>query len=319
MRSRTVTTLVCPARAAISLGETLGLPTKLVDTRSSIQPQRPYGCTADAMAGTLRFRESDGRWIGEVYVGRDPRGQREFLTRSRLVRAPSTPIGRPAGARDTSCSRLSWRGYGAVAYVRGGSWSSGSLERLPSSSAGVRSGSESDRSHGRGPRPRSCIGHGVPFETAIGPTSAQQDPWRESHRGILLLSGRRSQTRVRFSFNLTRDLYAGLHDRDAWGDHPDPSPLTPRSSTQPGGHSCSSARTSTSPRPLPGPEHRARLDQPEPLALAVLALQAQEALEVLAAREVALARDQDELTWEQVGEAFGISTQSAHHRFARKA
>ena len=59
--------------------------------------------------------------------------------------------------------------------------------------------------------------------------------------------------------------------------------------------------------------------RPEPLALAVLALQAQEALEVLAAREVALARDQDELTWEQVGEAFGISTQSAHHRFARKA
>jgi hypothetical protein len=51
----------------------------------------------------------------------------------------------------------------------------------------------------------------------------------------------------------------------------------------------------------------------------VLALQAQEALEVLAAREVALARDQDELTWERVGEAFGISTQSAHHRFARKA
>jgi hypothetical protein len=52
--------------------------------------------------------------------------------------------------------------------------------------------------------------------------------------------------------------------------------------------------------------------------LAVLALEAQEALEVLAAREVALARDQDEMTWEQVGDAFGISTQSAHHRFARK-
>ena len=59
--------------------------------------------------------------------------------------------------------------------------------------------------------------------------------------------------------------------------------------------------------------------RPEPLPLAVLALQAQEALEVLAAREVGLARDQDELTWEQVGEAFGISTQSAHHRFAKKA
>jgi len=58
--------------------------------------------------------------------------------------------------------------------------------------------------------------------------------------------------------------------------------------------------------------------QPEPLALAVLALQAQEALEVLAAREVALARDQDEMTWEQVGDGFGISAQSAHHRFAKK-
>ena len=60
-------------------------------------------------------------------------------------------------------------------------------------------------------------------------------------------------------------------------------------------------------------------NRPEPLALAVLALEAQEALEVLAARDVALARDQDELTWEQVGDAFGISTQSAHHRFAKKA
>jgi hypothetical protein len=58
--------------------------------------------------------------------------------------------------------------------------------------------------------------------------------------------------------------------------------------------------------------------RPEPLALAVLALQAQEALEVLAAREVALARDQDEMTWEQVGDGFGISAQSAHHRFAKK-
>ncbi|MGE3356537.1 MAG: hypothetical protein AB7O92_07930 [Acidimicrobiia bacterium] len=47
-------------------------------------------------------------------------------------------------------------------------------------------------------------------------------------------------------------------------------------------------------------------------------MEAQEALEVLAAREIALARDQDGLTWEQVGDAFGISTQSAHHRFAAK-
>ncbi len=58
--------------------------------------------------------------------------------------------------------------------------------------------------------------------------------------------------------------------------------------------------------------------RPRPLDLAVLAVEAQEALEVLAAREVAMAREQEGLTWKQVGEAFGISTQSAHHRFARK-
>jgi len=58
--------------------------------------------------------------------------------------------------------------------------------------------------------------------------------------------------------------------------------------------------------------------RPRPLDLAVLAIQAQEALEVLAARQVAAAREHDGLTWEQVGEAFGISTQSAHHRFANK-
>jgi hypothetical protein len=39
---------------------------------------------------------------------------------------------------------------------------------------------------------------------------------------------------------------------------------------------------------------------------------------VLAARKVAFARDRDEATWEQVGNTFGISTQSAHHRFAKK-
>jgi len=55
-----------------------------------------------------------------------------------------------------------------------------------------------------------------------------------------------------------------------------------------------------------------------PLDLAVLAIQTQEALEVLAAGEVRLARERDGLTWEQVGDAFDISTQSAHHRFANK-
>jgi len=58
--------------------------------------------------------------------------------------------------------------------------------------------------------------------------------------------------------------------------------------------------------------------RPRPLDLAVLAIRAQEALEVLAARQVAAARESDGLTWEQVGEAFDISTQSAHHRFANR-
>lgn len=58
--------------------------------------------------------------------------------------------------------------------------------------------------------------------------------------------------------------------------------------------------------------------RPQPLQLARLALDAQEALEVLAAREVAASRDLEGSTWEQVGATFGISTQSAHHRFARK-
>ena len=58
--------------------------------------------------------------------------------------------------------------------------------------------------------------------------------------------------------------------------------------------------------------------RPNPLALAVLAVQAQEALEVLAAHEVALAREHDDLTWADVAKAFEITTQSAHHRFANK-
>lgn len=56
----------------------------------------------------------------------------------------------------------------------------------------------------------------------------------------------------------------------------------------------------------------------KPLALAKLAIEAQEALEVFAAQEVAAARELEGSTWEQVGEVFGISTQSAHHRFVRK-
>lgn len=68
----------------------------------------------------------------------------------------------------------------------------------------------------------------------------------------------------------------------------------------------------------PDPATRRARSRPKPLALAKLAIEAQEALEVLAAREVALAREHDGLTWEQVGAAFDISAQSAHHRFANK-
>ncbi len=68
------------------------------------------------------------------------------------------------------------------------------------------------------------------------------------------------------------------------------------------------------PDPLTGKTQR----RVKPLALAKLAIAAQEALEVLAAKEVAAARDLEGSTWEQVGVVFGISTQSAHHRFARK-
>ncbi len=68
------------------------------------------------------------------------------------------------------------------------------------------------------------------------------------------------------------------------------------------------------PDPITGRQRR----RIKPLELARLAIDAQEALEVLAAQEVAAARDLEGATWAQVGEAFGISTQSAHHRFANK-
>ncbi len=57
--------------------------------------------------------------------------------------------------------------------------------------------------------------------------------------------------------------------------------------------------------------------EPRALDLAVLAVQAEAALEIIAAEQVAKAREHDELTWEQVGEAFGTSAQSAHVRFGR--
>jgi hypothetical protein len=55
--------------------------------------------------------------------------------------------------------------------------------------------------------------------------------------------------------------------------------------------------------------------QPKHLDLAVLAIELSQALEWIASEHVALARELDEVTWEDVGEAFGISMQSAHHRF----
>src|SRR5829696_2567818 len=55
--------------------------------------------------------------------------------------------------------------------------------------------------------------------------------------------------------------------------------------------------------------------QPEPLELAVLALRARDALELIAAEHVNRARELDGVTWDQVGERFGTSMQSAHSRF----
>ena len=49
--------------------------------------------------------------------------------------------------------------------------------------------------------------------------------------------------------------------------------------------------------------------------LAVLALRARDALELLAAEHVNRARELNGVTWEQVGERFDISMQSAHSRF----
>lgn len=57
--------------------------------------------------------------------------------------------------------------------------------------------------------------------------------------------------------------------------------------------------------------------EPMALDLAVLAVAAEAALEVLAVEQVAKARLHHELTWEQIGDAFGTSAQSAHFRFGR--
>jgi hypothetical protein len=67
-----------------------------------------------------------------------------------------------------------------------------------------------------------------------------------------------------------------------------------------------------------GPTRRAprrTAAQPKHLDLAVLAIELSQAMEWIAGEHVALARELDGATWEDVGEVFGISMQSAHHRF----
>jgi hypothetical protein len=69
----------------------------------------------------------------------------------------------------------------------------------------------------------------------------------------------------------------------------------------------------------PSPTSRDRnreVVQPRALDLAVLALEVGQAMEVIAAEHVAAARDLDGATWSDVGDALGITMQSAHARFA---
>jgi hypothetical protein len=54
---------------------------------------------------------------------------------------------------------------------------------------------------------------------------------------------------------------------------------------------------------------------PRHLDLAVLAIELGQAMEAIAAEYVAKARETDGVTWEQVGEVFGTTMQSAHARF----
>lgn len=59
--------------------------------------------------------------------------------------------------------------------------------------------------------------------------------------------------------------------------------------------------------------------QPEPLELAALALEARDALELIAAEHVERAREFDGFTWEQIGLRFDTSMQAAHSRFRRSS
>src|SRR6476469_5861256 len=55
--------------------------------------------------------------------------------------------------------------------------------------------------------------------------------------------------------------------------------------------------------------------QPRHLDIAVLALELTQAIAWIAGEHVAKARELDGVTWEDVGDAFGVTSQSAHHRF----
>ena len=59
--------------------------------------------------------------------------------------------------------------------------------------------------------------------------------------------------------------------------------------------------------------------QPQPLELAALAIEASQALELIAAEQVERARELDGVTWEQVGLRFGTTMQSAHARFRQRS
>lgn len=66
-------------------------------------------------------------------------------------------------------------------------------------------------------------------------------------------------------------------------------------------------------------EPKRTLDAPRYLDVAVLALELSQAMERLAGDHIGLARELDKVTWEDVGAAFGISMQSAHHRFREQS
>lgn len=76
--------------------------------------------------------------------------------------------------------------------------------------------------------------------------------------------------------------------------------------------------TARYPAPADGQRDRTRVE-PCAIDLAVLAVAAESALELIASEQVCKARDHDEYTWERIGYAFGTSAQSAHVRFGRAA